>query len=184
MSVPKLSNYDSYISQLNAITDPQKKFEKFDEITSTELNSVSFQVLIDVGQNSKLYEACTSPTFTLGILGPRYIETILKATELCKKLSEGMMSSLSGSEKNRLWSACPQIDTYIDSKIYLALSRIIHAKNFAKNSSNPQCLLYPIHQEMWKFQENNHGSVCGCYSHIQTRFLFNLERPSEGLKTV
>lgn len=182
MSVPRLLNtedpFNSYKSQLSTISNLKEKFNAFDQITTQELSSTAFEVLLEVAIDPRLHEACTSEKFTLGILEPVLISKILEATNRCKKLSDEMMSSLGNSEKNSLWSGCLQIETYIDSKIYQALRRIVLAKNFV-GSSNQNHPLYEINQEMWKFQSNNHGPHCGCYNHILTNLHFKVESPNQ-----
>ena len=184
MSIPRLLNtedpFNSYKAQLSSISNIKERFNAFDQITTQELTSPAFEVLLGVARDPQLHEACMSEKFTLGFLEPVLIIKILEATNRCKKLSDEMMSSMGNSERNSLWPACRQIETYIDSKICQTLGRIILAKNFLY-SSNPKHPLHPIYQEMWKFQSNNHGSICGCYTHIQTNLHFKVESPHKSL---
>jgi hypothetical protein len=180
VSIQQEEVFESYRSQLRDITNPKEKLEKLDQFTSALLSSTPFKFLEEVGKDPG-FETYIFKKFTLGPMHPDIIVSTLNAVDRCKKLSEETLSSL---EKNYSWSVCPKVDTYIKSKIFQVLGRIFLAKNFA-NSSDPEHPLYPIYLEMNKFQEFNHGSLCKCYSHIQEKFPFTTERPSEGLiKTV
>ncbi|GEM_PF-5140907 len=157
------------VSELHAISNIRERFNSFDRMTTQELSSASFQVLEQVGHDPNLSGFCTSPKFTLGHMESAYITSILSAVRRCKELSNTVIGALRDSEKNELKDVCPQIDTYIDSKIFQVLSRITLAKNFI-NCSHLNSPLYPVSQEMWKFQNNNHGRLCSCYNHIHAVF--------------
>jgi hypothetical protein len=148
---------------LDAVSDPEAKFKVFDELTDKELTSVAFEVLSRIGADPTLTPNVDFH-FVLRNMGPKYVSTVLATTKNCKALSDYMMSSLGNNR--RMWSVCNSMDTYIDTKIFHALHRIVASKNFMY-SANPKHPLHSLNQEMWKFQDYNHGTLCPCYHHIQ-----------------
>jgi hypothetical protein len=161
--------WDTCRKSLDEISDPVEKFKAFDEVTDRLLTTASFEVLTKLAKDPNFYQHASQRYLTLGSLGPLYLAAIHEVIGRCQQLSETTIKPLAKSGDNRLWSICHQPESYIETKIFHVLGRIILSKNFAASSqaSHP---LHSISEEMWKLADFNHGSTCPCYEPLKTRF--------------
>lgn len=161
--------WDACKQSLDAISDPVERFKAFDELTDQLLRSTSFDVLTQIAQDPKFAESTSSRNFTLGHLGPNYIADIEEIVQQCQQLSDKTIKPLSISTDQRLWAICKQPGSYIETKLFHVLGRIVMSKNFAASSqgSHP---LNSLNKKTWELQLSNHGSTCPCNESLKTRF--------------
>ncbi len=158
----KIEDLEACKTALNSYSDPVAKFKVFDDLTNRAFTSTAFSVLRRLAEGPSfnydlnLSKVAQWPTHAL------YVPTVLDAIDNCKKLSDHMLAALGPEGKNRLWSTCPQPDTYIHNKIFLVLKRIATSNNFP-DIGNPKHPLYPIYEEFWKVQAYNYGNLSPDY---------------------
>lgn len=149
---------------LDSVTDGEAKFKIFDELTTKELKSVAFAALNTLGKDPNFNPG---PKLTLGPMGPTYVERIVDVVDKSDLLSKHMLKTIDSTGSARLWTVCHQLDTYIHTKLFHALDRLINAKNFVGNQKADHPL-HALNILYWKLQLHNHGLHCPCFNHIET----------------
>lgn len=171
--IPNLSNVrildlNASKQAIDAVKDPNAKFQILDELTGKELTpSVAFQVLTKAGKDPSMAQHAGQNYFTLGPLTNTYVNRLIHTVENSVELSNHLMSSIGNHGKNQLSSVCTNVNTYIHTKLFHAIYGILSLPNFSAYCAKETHPLYPIHKMMEQLQEHNHGQYCPCYNHIQ-----------------
>jgi hypothetical protein len=164
----RILDLDASKRAVDAVSDPKAKFQILDELTDKELTpSVVFAVLLKTGDDPTQAEHAGKNYFLRTKMTATYVNRILETVEKSTQLSQHVMSSIGTSGRNQLSSVCWNVNTYIHTKLFHALRKIVNAPNYHPYIANSNHPLNAIHTKMWELQEDNHGNTCPCFEHIE-----------------